>query len=53
MARFEWGVPNTGLQPFPEQGHSLRPRFRKNIDKQAKLQITAGDKSADARQTKN
>jgi hypothetical protein len=31
-------------------GHSRRPRFRKNMNKQAKLQFTAGDKSADARQ---
>jgi hypothetical protein len=46
-------VPNTGNQPFPELGHSLRPRFRENIDKEATLQFTAGEKGANARQTKH
>jgi hypothetical protein len=46
-------VSNTGKQPFPELGHSFRPRFREHIDKEATLQFTAGEKSANARQTKH
>jgi hypothetical protein len=36
---------------FPRTGALAPPRFRKNMNQQMKLQFTAGDEGADARQT--